>query len=294
MAAAFYTAVAPLGAMGKAAREVSVSDALIGRVNPHHNFTFLIRNQILKLLRGASNGPIIPVVARRIHVPKLRSGPITLDESEAHHLRDVLRLTPGTEIELFDNAGATAVATIRSASAGGVQVDVGPVTNQVEKPIALTVASAVPKGDRADWMVEKLSELGVATFIPISSERSVVHPTGKGKTDRWHRIAIESAKQSRRSGVMKISDLTSLESLIKPNMSAWFLSTGPNALSIRQLLINSLPSVLTLFIGPEGGWTDNESTHFNTNKIPAAALTQTVLRVETAAITAAAVVLCSI
>jgi 16S rRNA (uracil1498-N3)-methyltransferase len=155
------------------------------------------------------------------------------------------------------------------------------------------IASAVPKGDRADWMIEKLSELGVSRFIPLATARSVVHPKGAGKLDRWRRIATESAKQSRRAGVLQIEPLTALdrftESLESP---AVFLSTDPKAppiLSCSSFILH--PSSLCLLIGPEGGWTDDEMAAFARRNLTAAKLTETILRVETAAVVAAAIVM---
>jgi 16S rRNA (uracil1498-N3)-methyltransferase len=152
-------------------------------------------------------------VTRRIHVLRLSSGEIALDKSQAHHLRDVLRLKIGSSIELFDDAGNVADAVVTQLDPTGVSVRVETI-RQAQPGGELIVASAVPKGDRADWMIEKLSELGVSRFIPLQTERSVVHPTGSGKRDRWARIATESAKQSRRAGVMQIDDLTTVDKLL--------------------------------------------------------------------------------
>ena len=148
--------------------------------------------------------PIIRAVTRRIHVSGLSPGEIQLDESQAHHLRDVLRLKIGSSVELFDDAGSVAEAIVTQLDPAGVRVRFKAIRRQAGGE--LIVASAVPKGDRADWMIEKLSELGVSLFIPLQTKRSVVHPTGSGKRDGWVRIATESAKQSRRAGVMQIDE----------------------------------------------------------------------------------------
>ncbi len=128
--------------------------------------------------------------------------------AEAHHVRDVLRLAVGDELELFDAAGGTAVGRIVAVTVGVVAVEVSAVTLAERVGVSLTVAAAVPKGDRADWMVEKLSELGVARFVPLAAARSVVLPGGRNKVERWERLAVESAKQCRRAGVMAIDPVT--------------------------------------------------------------------------------------
>lgn len=232
-------------------------------------------------------------MARRIHVRQVRLGTISLDAAEAHHARDVLRLGVGAMVELFDNTGQLADATLTRADAGGVQAAVQQVRAGPPRGQVLTVAAAVPKGDRADWMVEKLSELGVDRFIPLATARSVVLPTGKSKTERWQRIAVESAKQSRRSGVMEIAPLTPLYKAIHAIGPAWYLSTIPGCRSIPDALgSDESRGSLSLFIGPEGGWTDQETAQFKSERFTAIGLTQTTLRVETAAVAAAAVVAC--
>jgi 16S rRNA (uracil1498-N3)-methyltransferase len=230
---------------------------------------------------------------RRVHVEPLRVGEIDLPEAQAHHLRAVLRLGAGDAVELFDAEGRTARGMLTVVSPKTVTVRVGSVV-EPSKSITVTVASVVPKGERADWMIEKLSELGVARFIPLQTERSVVHPEGKSKFERWARIAAESAKQSRRAGVMRIDPLTPLRSLIDDvSRNSFYLSTAPDAPALISNLQSEV-SDLTLFIGPEGGWTDAETALFASKQIQPAHLTQTVLRIETAAVTAAAVALCVI
>ncbi len=155
---------------------------------------------------------IIPPVARRIHVSSLQPGEIQLDESQAHHQRDVLRLKIGSSVELFTDDGLVAQGTVTRADPEAVAVRVETI-EQSKTTSELIVASAIPKGDRADWMIEKLSELGVTRFIPLKTARSVVHPTGQSKRDRWMRIATESAKQSHRAGVMRIDELTEVDQL---------------------------------------------------------------------------------
>jgi 16S rRNA (uracil1498-N3)-methyltransferase len=166
--------------------------------------------------------------------------------------------------------------------------------------VHLTIAAAVPKNDRVEWMIQKLSELGVHNFVPLATARSVVIPAGKNKLQRWARIAVEAAKQSRRPGVMNIAPVTRPRELITSLQVAghlpdplWFLSLHAGARSIVQVLQEEkLPLRLTLMVGPEGGWTADEIGIFEETGAKAVALTSTVLRIETAAIAAAAVVAC--
>jgi 16S rRNA (uracil1498-N3)-methyltransferase len=230
---------------------------------------------------------IIRAVARRIHVSSVKPGETLLDASQAHHVRDVLRLKVGANLELFDDAGMVGDGTIAEVDPARVVVRVTSVQPS-NSATALIVASAVPKSDRADWMIEKLSELGVSRFVPLQTARSVVHPTGAGKRDRWIRIATESAKQSRRAGVMQIDELTRVESLLAQLKAAVFCTTANDAISIREIALAPFDS-LTILIGPEGGWTQEEIAMFRSHNLTGVKLTATILRVETAAVAAAAI-----
>ncbi len=238
-------------------------------------------------------------MARRIHVGRLTVGEIAIDTAQAHHARDVLRLPHGTIVEVFDDAGATAdgVLLTDGGDAALVRVEV------IRAPAAaarrrLVVASAVPKGDRADWMVEKLSELGAAEWVPLAAARSVVLPEGKGKHDRWVRIATEAAKQSRRAGVMTIAPLTPVNRLLETSPAggggvAWCLSTERPGRTVFDAIEGGLAAAggdVLAFVGPEGGWTPAELDRFAAAGVAFVRLTETILRIETAAVAVAAVV----
>jgi len=229
-------------------------------------------------------------VLRRVHTSKLYVGRIELDQAGSRHARDVLRLEIGGEVEVFDDAGAAARGMI-VALEPLVSVQVDAIDDERDANVTeITVAAAVPKGDRADWMVEKLSELGVACFIPLAAARSVVLPEGRNKRERWQRIATESAKQSRRPGVMRIEELTKVDVATRQaaGTRAIVLSTEADARPILEALADAPPRI-TLFIGPEGGWTDEELGLFARHGVAAVKLTDTILRVETAALVAAAI-----
>jgi len=232
---------------------------------------------------------------RRIHVPAVLPGEFALPPDQAHHLRDVLRLTQGTEIEIFDASGTTAIATLIHCTPHQVTVRTGSIHPSASATLQWTIASAIPKASRADWMIEKLSELGTAQFIPLITARSVVHPKGETKIDRWQRLATESAKQSRRIGVMQIHPPTQLKDALQEN--AWYLSPTPDAIPIPDAFQSKIENQkskipLTLFVGPEGGWSPDEEQLFKSKNLTPVALTATILRIETAAIAAASVLGC--
>jgi len=236
----------------------------------------------------------------------VRVGDVPLDANEAHHARTVLRLTDGSAVEVFDDAGNEATATLvfdgpRAALARIERIDVAAGDATEMGGLRWSVAAAVPKGERADWMVEKLSELGCTAFIPLATARSVVLPEGRNKRDRWARIAAGSAKQSRRRGVMRIEELTPLAGLVQRVADAgtsrpdgppcgWFLSTGRSAVPARAAIDAGFGAPFFLAIGPEGGWTSEEEGTLSAAGLTPVGLTPTILRVETAAVAAAAIV----
>lgn len=254
--------------------------------------------RLLKTARGRGKvddgmtKPIIEPMRRRVfHPSPLQTSVLTLDPGEARHVRDVLRLSAGDAIELFDDSGRIASATIVEATHSSVTVRVESIQeNTAPRGPMIVIASAVPKGDRAEWMIEKLSELGVDRLVPLETTRSVVHPEGKNKRDRWIRIATESAKQSRRAGVMTIDPLTPLADAIAATAAsgseAWVLSPVAAASAIDALprFESSTSTSIVLFIGPEGGWTDEELLDFKNAGVEEIRLTQTILRIETAAV----------
>jgi len=241
---------------------------------------------------------------RRVLVPALSIGSIVLPDSAGHHLRDVLRAEAGDAVEAFDRAGNRAAATIQQLRPS-VVIEVSAIEAAPPTP-PLTVASAVPKGDRADSMVEKLCELGVTAFVPLRTARSVVHPEGAGKLTRWERIAAEAARQSCRAGVMRIEALVDVKNLVREvadgDSALWtppptpslkgrgrssncvFLSTGEGVQSLIDL-----PRPSLLLIGPEGGWTAEEEAMMRERGLTAASLGPTILRIETAAVVAAGI-----
>ncbi len=225
---------------------------------------------------------------RRLHVPVLRPGIIELDEAQSHHARNVLRLGVGDDVELFDdegNTGAGRVSEVLPRMRIAISTTCPPAT---ELP-RIAVASAIPKGARADWMVEKLSELGVVRLTPLLTARGVV--MAENKRRRWQRLAEESAKQCRREGVLRIDPPAKLdEALGNLRGHGWFFSTTAGAVSPLSAA-ESLAKCpyLFLFIGPEGGWTNEEETRLRDRGLTPVSLGTTILRVETAAIAAAAI-----
>lgn len=134
-------------------------------------------------------------------------GPLTLDGPEAHHLATVCRLRPGDAVCLFNGDGHEYEARVVAAAKRQVELEVTARHRpERELPFVLRVAAPVPKGDRAQFLLEKLTELGVTEFVPLRTRRSVVHPR-ETKLDKLERYVIEASKQCGRNVLMRVAPL---------------------------------------------------------------------------------------
>jgi 16S rRNA (uracil1498-N3)-methyltransferase len=234
---------------------------------------------------------------RRFHHPELNTSPVELDHEQAAHARRSLRLRVGDMVELFDGLGTIATGRIiRCDQVTRIEIV---ERRQLPRPTPwIDLAVAIPKGSRADVLVEKASELGADRLIPLISHRSVVDP-GDNKLDRFARLATESAKQCGRPHFMTIEPPTSLERFLKSaNHDRRLIAdealahegAAANPASVQDLL-NDLKGVkrLAILIGPEGGWTDQEKSAAKTAGFHSVGLGPYVLRIETAALAAVAI-----
>ena len=213
---------------------------------------------------------------------------VRLDQAQSHHAATVLRLGEGAEVELFDGEGLIGRGVIRKAGRA-VDVALRQVQRMARPQPALDVAATLPKGPRADAMIPALSQLGVDRFVPLRCERSVVDPR-PAKVQRFAAAAIESAKQCGRAYVMHVAAPTDLAAVLSEDHDARLIA-APGAGTPTDLpgRLTSARHVLVL-IGPEGGWTDEERAAAEGAGAASWSLGPHVMRIETAACAAAAIV----
>jgi 16S rRNA (uracil1498-N3)-methyltransferase len=224
-----------------------------------------------------------------INLP-LAPGRVELSGPEAHHLATVCRLRPGDAVCLFNGDGHQYPARVHAVARKAVHLEiVDRETPPRELRFALEVAAPLPKGDRGQFLVEKLTELGVTSFVPLSSVRSVVQPR-EGKLDKLHRHVIEASKQCGRNFLMHVAEVA--------NWTAHCQIRTPE--EVRLLAhrggdpLTALPPVgasVRVAVGPEGGFTDAEVDHARTAGWRMVDLGPRVLRIETAAVFLASVVI---
>jgi len=160
----------------------------------------------------------------------------------------------------------------------------------------LLIGQAILKGERMDWAIQKVTELGVAAIIPLVSEQTVVRPKQarvNAQQERWQRIAIEAAQQSERWDVPTIgAPCTAMEFFSTPALATlkFILSERGTGQSLGSVPLPASPAqTIALAIGPEGGWRDEELTQADTNGFLPVTLGTRILRAETAALAAVSI-----
>jgi len=209
----------------------------------------------------------------------------TLAGPEAHHLAHVMRTKVGEVVTLFDGAGQEHTARVTKIERATIRLEVlSSAAVDREVPCPLVVGVSLPKGDRQRWLVEKLVELGVTRFVPLTTARGVAQPTD-GALARLGRSVIEAAKQCERNRLMEIAAPQKWNDFISQAApGALRLVAHPGmATQLTQLPAPSREGGVMAAVGPEGGLTDEEVRAATEAGWTAVDLGPRILRVETAA-----------
>ena len=213
----------------------------------------------------------------------------TLDGDQAHHLARVMRAKAGDQVVLFDGKGNEYQATIEEVSKKNVSLAIDSVA-LVPDPNEpqITIACALPKGDRQKFLIEKLVELGANRFIPLKSSRSVAEANPK-VIARIAKQIVEASKQCRRNWLMEVGSPLSVDQLLEEfsGSEGSCLLADPYVASGNEILHRGEASVIA--IGPEGGFTPKESQRFADHDWTSVCFSPNVLRIETAAAAAVAI-----
>lgn len=210
-----------------------------------------------------------------------------LTADEARHLREVLRLKPGDEVSVFDGEGkefrARVVQARREFAELELDDEIAPA--RPESPLRITLAVALLKGEKFDLVVQKATELGVAKIVPLITRHADIklrdESDASKRIARWQRIALEAAKQSGRALVPEVSLPVTASSVFSETC---FLFSERGGKELKQIRADEI----TAIIGSEGGWSDEELNQARAAGAHIVTLGGRILRAETAAITAAA------
>jgi 16S rRNA (uracil1498-N3)-methyltransferase len=218
--------------------------------------------------------------------------------AQAEHMARVLRAQPGMEMDVV--AGGR-VFHAEVAAVAPTEVRFNLIAEvQADPALPVTLVLSIYKFDRMEWALEKATELGVAAVAPVIARRTEKHlaQAAEKRTERWRRIVHEAAQQSRRSDVPLIHDVTPLAARVRAasRASRIVLAEQERTTTLCHALDQAVAAAgdemptLEIAIGPEGGWAPDEEALFDANGWIAVSLGPRILRAETAAIAALAVV----
>ncbi len=217
---------------------------------------------------------------------------LVLEQAASRHLGQVLRLGPGSRVELFNGDGREAEARLVALSKWGAEIEVLRLSEAEPAPsLELTLAQGISKGERMDFALQKAIELGARCFVPLFTERSVVRLDAQRLERRlihWRRVAIAACEQSGRRHLARVAPAATLQE--------WLASQpGPGIFlhpEARRRLVDLEPprGHLCLLVGPEGGLADAESGAAEAAGLVGVRLGPRILRTETAPLAALAAI----
>ena len=235
-------------------------------------------------------------MARRLFfVDSVRQGHAAIEGEDARHLRKVLRAEVGQKYEISDNRNLY-LAEIDSLGKDLISFRVLENLAADAPPVRVTVYAALIKFDRFEWMLEKATELGVEAIVPVETARAEtgLERGAVKRLDRWRRIVLESSQQSRRALLPAVAAPVSFEDALNAAAAhRLFLEEERHAPPLLAALPSgrAQPDQVALLVGPEGGWVDYERNAAHAAGWNAVSLGPGILRAETAAIAALAIVI---
>ena len=233
----------------------------------------------------------------RIYCPAtniIRDKIVILDPGQIHHLSSVRRLKKGDRVLVFDGKSQEYECVIDNITKDKAELSVVKARKAVPVKFDLTLACALPKKVKLDYIIEKTVELGVDRIIPIKTARTIVEYSpekAKEKLKRWQAIAVEASKQCGRIKLPEIeliSEFSKVVSQAKNYELAVIPHLGPGNKSLKEVFCDFKPSAIIIFIGPEGDFSPQEIKLAKENGCIGASLGDLVLKVDTAAISVVA------
>lgn len=220
----------------------------------------------------------------------IRRDGVVIEGSQAHHIKDVMRLDAGNRFQALDGTGRTYTLRIKRIGKA-LEAKIEKVTTQVAKMPSILLACALPKKSRFDYIVEKATELGVSDIVAMVTDRTIVKIDNKNraaKQKRWERITVEASKQCGRDTLPKIYEARSFKEAVKLAEDLGYkakilpcLCEGTT--DISEVLSKKAENI-AIFIGPEGDFTRNEVEYASKHGFKPVSLGVLVLKVDTACI----------
>jgi len=223
---------------------------------------------------------------------------VAISGQDARHIKNVLRLKPGTKIKLVDAKGYEYDAVIKSAEPMAVKAEITGKSGPVNEPgVHITIAQGFLKDKKMDFLLRQLTELGISEWIPFFSERSVPRPDKKrlkSRMERWRKIAREALKQCRRSKIPETGRVLSYEEILRSGRDydlrlIFWEEAQADSFAWEDLAKNKPERILAL-LGPEGGFSAKEAKLAKKSGFLTACLGPRILRAETATAAACALI----
>ena len=211
---------------------------------------------------------------------------ITLSKNESAHAIKSRRLRQGQEVNLLNGQGGFSKGSIVVVDKRAVEIQLTSFRQKPKNSSSITIATAIPKGDRQKVMIDMLTQLGVSRVIPLNCEHSVTRYSDNLAL-KWERAAIEACKQSQNPWLPTISSAQTIERLLNSEDAklAYADASGESIELLGRSLFQDKTVNLTVIIGPEGGFSDNEIKLMAEQKCLPIKLGDFILRTESAAIT---------
>ena len=224
---------------------------------------------------------------RRFFCENITQGTATITGDDAHHISRVLRMKAGDALSLCDGAGNEYDAVIIAIAQDAVTCSIGERrASEAESPVRVTLFQCLPKTGKMELIVQKCTELGVFAIVPVVSVRCVVVPNKDydKKRERYNRVALEAAKQSRRGMIPTVLPLIELKKIDVKAFDLFLVAyEDENTISLKQALrAAKSPQSIALLIGPEGGLEEAEVAQLVKAGAKSASLGPRILRTETA------------
>ncbi|NLY74122.1 MAG: 16S rRNA (uracil(1498)-N(3))-methyltransferase [Firmicutes bacterium] len=227
---------------------------------------------------------------------QIKENTVVLQGEDRHHLVNVLRQGPGGEIIVLNGKGEEYLVRINEITPEQVIGEIiEKLERQTEPRVKITLVQSLPKADKFEWILQKNTELGVARFQPVITERSNIKLTTEvreRKLERWRKIIKEAAEQSGRRIIPKLEPIRCWDEAIADFQDELVLIPweGEQARSLKQVLksLKVQPERVTVLIGPEGGFSVGEVEKARTQGAIPVTLGPRILRTETAGLVVAA------
>jgi 16S rRNA (uracil1498-N3)-methyltransferase len=231
-----------------------------------------------------------------------QSSPLLLYGDEHHHLSKVARIKPEEKVWLFDEQGTNYLAKVEEIRKDATRLSVLQTLDKNEPKTKITLAQALLKSKKMDFIIQKSAELAVMNIIPVISARTIVKVEEKiqKKIERWNKIVREAVKQSQGSFLPSISSPVPVEKVVETREEEKKLLLSENrGKYLRDILIENSdselklpkpPSSVLILVGPEGGWTAEEEEYILNHGYEATSLGGQILRAETAALCSLALI----